>query len=814
MNRVSDRAAKRWLLYLLLAGIISVGGWLRWSYAHGANLFVDEFSTILASQGILRHGWPLLPTGSFYGHGLIFSYLEAVFIGAIGVAKETIRAPSLAASILALPLAYAAGRRMFSWKVGLLAATLLCLDSESIIWGGRARAYALLQTLALSSFALAYIGAIRGDSAKLRLASFLFLTAAILTHAEAMLLLPALLLGLLVIRGWRRMIRLDIIIGAAICGAASLATIFLARWVIGGQLIGIETLDSRPLFSPSLSVGRALVEFAPFFLEDGRWVATLLIIAGLLLAFTLGRDRRGAHRKALIFAGVLFGATIGQMIFLVGDTWWSPRYLFMLILLYFLIVAGAAEAGLDALVSRLRWSGSLWKSVGAFAAVMAASFILLWPSAWAASQRQEQGYESAFSYVRDRWQPGDVIVSINPAASHIYLGRSDFFAIQDGYQEYVMRRDDIWVDRWTGAPLLRSVEDLKRVLEESERTWFVVDERRLRQRFDPAFAQALWRSMDLVFKEDEAMVFVSLRQSAPAVSRPLQVNLGGEVALVGYQLGRAEMAPSGDGWGDVVVEAGDSLALTLEWQALKPLERSYSVFVHVIDQEGQAAGQSDGIPAHGLQPTWRWIEGETIFDRRQISIAPDPKLGRYQIVVGLYDLENGERLSVADGREAQGDRAVLDYVQVLSPSSSPSQPSRLLGANLGDEMMLWGYDLPRVAAKPGEAITVRLYWRSQRRMDSDYTVFMHLLREDETILTQSDGQPLEGFYPTSYWDPGEVIEDPRLIAIPENAPPGQYVLTAGMYLLETGARLPVLDETGAAFDDRVLLEMIQVEGTP
>jgi hypothetical protein len=234
----------------------------------------------------------------------------------------------------------------------------------------------------------------------------------------------------------------------------------------------------------------------------------------------------------------------------------------------------------------------------------------------------------------------------------------------------------------------------------------------------------------------------------------------------------------------------------------------------VIDQEGQAAGQSDGIPAHGLQPTWRWIEGETIFDRRQISIAPDAKPGRYQIVVGLYDLENGERLPVADGREAQGDRTVLDYMQVLAPSPSPSQPSRLLGANLGDEIMLWGYDLPRVTAKPGEPITVRLYWRCQRRMDSDYTVFMHLLQEDETILTQSDGQPLEGFYPTSYWDPDEVIEDSRLIAIPEGAPPGQYVLTAGMYLLETGARLPVLDETGAAFDDRVLLEMIQVESTP
>ena len=75
----------------------------------------------------------------------------------------------------------------------------------------------------------------------------------------------------------------------------------------------------------------------------------------------------------------------------------------------------------------------------------------------------------------------------------------------------------------------------------------------------------------------------------------------------------------------------------------------------------------------------------------------------------------------------------------------------------------------------------------------DYTVFVHLLRADGEFVAAFDAKPLGGLYPTSVWEPGELIADARELAL--DVPPGDYLLQSGLYELESGARLPV---TGAA----------------
>jgi hypothetical protein len=70
-----------------------------------------------------------------------------------------------------------------------------------------------------------------------------------------------------------------------------------------------------------------------------------------------------------------------------------------------------------------------------------------------------------------------------------------------------------------------------------------------------------------------------------------------------------------------------------------------------------------------------------------------------------------------------------------------------------------------------------------------------------------DSQPLEGDYPTSFWDIGEVIEDEYILAINEDAPTGLYRLEVGMYELATRQRLAVLGDDGAVKDNRILLPL-------
>ncbi|MHB1414481.1 MAG: ArnT family glycosyltransferase [Chloroflexota bacterium] len=128
-------------------------------------------------------------------------------------------------------------------------------------------------------------------------------------------------------------------------------------------------------------------------------------------------------------------------------------------------------------------------------------------------------------------------------------------------------------------------------------------------------------------------------------------------------------------------------------------------------------------------------------------------------------------------------------------------------ANLGGAVRLLGYivedgDRPR---RPGETINVTLRWQCTRSLDQDYTVFVHLLDDQEQVWGQQDVAPGGGFAPTSGWQVGQTIDDHYAIPLKEDAPAGPYRIEIGMYLPADGKRLPVLDAKGAEAGNRILL---------
>ncbi len=58
--------------------MLTLGLWLRWQFIHTVNLYPDEFVTLLAVKMINQSGWPVMPSGLFYEHGLLFSYLGSL----------------------------------------------------------------------------------------------------------------------------------------------------------------------------------------------------------------------------------------------------------------------------------------------------------------------------------------------------------------------------------------------------------------------------------------------------------------------------------------------------------------------------------------------------------------------------------------------------------------------------------------------------------------------------------------------------------------------------------------------------------------
>jgi len=134
--------------------------------------------------------------------------------------------------------------------------------------------------------------------------------------------------------------------------------------------------------------------------------------------------------------------------------------------------------------------------------------------------------------------------------------------------------------------------------------------------------------------------------------------------------------------------------------------------------------------------------------------------------------------------------------------------AELLGANLSTAHPDAG-QLP--VLRPGDAFELVLFWKALSRMETSYTVFVHLLDPENRIRAQEDRMPAAGSRPTTGWVPNEVIRDAYTLRVDPAAPPGVYVLEAGMYDGGDPAfpRLPVL-QNGAPSGDRAIVAEIKV----
>jgi mannosyltransferase len=114
-------------------------------------------------------------------------------------------------------------------------------------------------------------------------------------------------------------------------------------------------------------------------------------------------------------------------------------------------------------------------------------------------------------------------------------------------------------------------------------------------------------------------------------------------------------------------------------------------------------------------------------------------------------------------------------------------------AQLDGMVQLLDYRLSyeKTPVKPGDVLYLSLYWQSDAPLTVSYKVFTHLLDATGWMRGQRDNPPVGGTYPTTEWQPGEVIVDRYEIAIPPDAPPGNYRLAVGMYDGTTLERLPV-----------------------
>ena len=275
-----------------------------------------------------------------------------------------------------------------------------------------------------------------------------------------------------------------------------------------------------------------------------------------------------------------------------------------------------------------------------------------------------------------------------------------------------------------------------------------------------------------------------------AVPNRLDEDLGGVATLLGYEVSPTTVSP------------GDVVNVTLYWRAAARTERDYAVFVHFLSDVGTIVAQRDTFPGLGRYPTTAWDPGVAFADTYRVHIpatAYSPDRGYIQ--VGMY-LPGGARLVASDGRDAIR-LATVEVAEIAGDQPNP------MFVNFDDRVALVGYSLDSRVARPGETVQLTLYWQSLSEMDTDYSVFAHVLGAENQIWARSDGWPARGRAPTTGWEVGQVVEDVRDLSLDASTPPYLYDIEVGVY--EPGASpLPVLAKDGHWLDQRAVLCQIRV----
>ncbi|MFN2131554.1 MAG: 6-pyruvoyl-tetrahydropterin synthase-related protein [Anaerolineae bacterium] len=249
-------------------------------------------------------------------------------------------------------------------------------------------------------------------------------------------------------------------------------------------------------------------------------------------------------------------------------------------------------------------------------------------------------------------------------------------------------------------------------------------------------------------------------------------------------------------------QAGDALDITVFWQATAPPTDDYTLSIALALADGTTT-LSNNLPLGRREyPTSRWEAGEIVRSPHRLRIPATIAGGAYAIEGTLLD--GGEQ--PASAPLELGTISIMPTERIFAlPAGITGRPAAVLEGLAS----LAGYDLVQADVQPGGALEVTLYWQALREMETSYKAFLQVVGPDG-VLVQVDAVPDGWQRPTTGWVAGEVIADPYVLAIPEDAPAGNYTVIAGLYEEATMQRLRVLDDQGRMVADHVALQEITV----
>ncbi|MBN1661950.1 MAG: glycosyltransferase family 39 protein [Anaerolineae bacterium] len=275
----------------------------------------------------------------------------------------------------------------------------------------------------------------------------------------------------------------------------------------------------------------------------------------------------------------------------------------------------------------------------------------------------------------------------------------------------------------------------------------------------------------------------------PPTARPIEIVLGEEIRLLGYQVSQQD------------VEPGDTLTVHVYWRCEQPVVTDYSVFLQLLDPYDLIVAQRDVYPGPGTFPTGEWKAGEQFRDTYTLRLpatAPAPTKAR--LIIGLYDHTTGARLPVSTGD---------DSVSLGEIAIQPHRGERPNALNLRfrDGIALVGYTIKTRQVVAGDSVTLCLKWQARGTPSAEYKIFVHLLDDMGERITQDDRE-LEADFSQD-----QTVVSNHSLQVPVEASAGGYRLIVGLYRPDNGQRLTLLYNNGQPVQaEKIFLCRVRVLG--
>lgn len=736
------------------------------------------------------------------GHPPLYYYLLHFWIGLTGQAEVSFRILSVLAGVLLVPVAWVSARRWSNRRAALLSALFVAVSPALVYYSRYPRMYIFLALFALLSVYALWRATRRND----RNAWLLYVgaTAVMLyTHYYGLAVVAGEAAFILLMLVHRRILLLPAALSCA--GLAALFVPWLAYAALSSANATTEIISNAPW--PDTIAGVLEQLWLPAntgYLLDIRTARPLglamLVLVGLAAVARRGQIVALSRRLALplLCLGVPVAGALA--IYLVAPYAVRPRFLIFAVPLYLIVLA--------AFIAKK----PSWMLAGSIP-ILVTSALALTQSFAVEPHTVEADAVILTEQVERVAKPDDAIVF------HAFW--------QIGY----------FKTHYHGVPpATYNMQHLElpaaiQILERHPRVWLATY--RIRQR-DPGYPLEEWldrhwhRGRDVKLGDTRLILY---QRPSQAEWRSLAADFGPDAARPEIRL-EAVQVPS------TPERPGGSVAIGLRWRTPQKVQENYTVFLQLLDEKGTRWAGSDSEPLGGSEPTSGWLPGQVIDHLAVIELPVDIPPGRYRLATGVYPTGNPKplparlpgggpaSLMVEVGTSQVIPRALPDAFIIHPMSSAVGDRIRLLGHELDIDRYreeknitidaqtdnpVW-LSIPRRTYRPGGSIHLSLFWQSLAPVLEDYTVFAQLLDSEGKVRAQSDSQPVRGAYPTSRWEPGEVVIDGHELKLADDLPAGEYRLVIGMYELSTMQRLPVnnLNPPGGT-SNAILLRRLKIE---